>query len=365
MIGWYTDRAQITPSDRIALLRSFSVDGGTLHTFAALLNGAAVLPFDLKREGIGQLSSWFSNQAITICGGLGATTFSQFGANSLRETSISRPCVGFFSAASRFSESTSICAGAISRADCIVVNALGATEASNFCEFIIGKNEPRYRGSGSLRYATPDMEVQLLDQNGAEVDSGEIGEIAVKSRYIALEYWRRPELTREKFLLRGDERLYLTGDLGVKRADGCLIYAGRKDFPTKIRGHRIEIGDIEAALLDLDNICNAAVAVQEETTGEKTAHGVHRSTTAARTDDQHAPPRASSQLARLYDSRGICRARNNAADSTRKTGSQSAAGAGAAKTRARQFLRAAAHADRTKTGTNLDRNSHAQRSRHS
>ena len=66
LIMRYTNRAHITPEDRIALLRSFNVHQGTLMTFAALLNGAAILPFDTKREGLGELARWLASEEITI-----------------------------------------------------------------------------------------------------------------------------------------------------------------------------------------------------------------------------------------------------------------------------------------------------------
>jgi acyl-coenzyme A synthetase/AMP-(fatty) acid ligase len=87
--------------------------------------------------------------------------------------------------------------------------------------------------------------------------------------FAYIRYWCKPQLTREKFLPVGEDRLYLTGDLGLKRPDGCLLYRGRKDSQVKVRCNRIEIGEVEAALLDLENVCNAAVVVREDSPGER------------------------------------------------------------------------------------------------
>src|SRR5262245_5744194 len=59
------------------------------------------------------------------------------------------------------------------------------------------------------------------------------------------------------------------GDLGRMRPDGCLEYLGRKDAQVKIRGHRVETGEVEMALLDLEGVKEAAVAVKEEETGRQ------------------------------------------------------------------------------------------------
>jgi amino acid adenylation domain-containing protein len=268
VIMWYTNRARITGDDRIALLRSFSVNGGTLHTFAALLNGAAILPFNLKEDGVGQLGKWFMDEGITICGGLGATAFNHFAASLTGGQKFPQLRWILFGGEPIHKKHVEVCRRHFS-SECVIVNALGATEASNFCEFIIDKNTAIGDDMIPSGYPTTDMEILLLDEKGSEVGAGCVGEIAVKSRYIALGYWHRPQLTREKFLPVGDERLYLTGDLGLKRPDGCLLYSGRKDFQVKVRGYRIEIGEVEGALLDLENICNAAVAAREDSAGEK------------------------------------------------------------------------------------------------
>jgi acyl carrier protein len=111
-----------------------------------------------------------------------------------------------------------------------------------------------------------------LDETGREVGADQVGEIAVRSRYLALGYWRRPDLTEAAFIpdpRDGDQRLYLSGDLGMMRPDGCLVHMGRKDFQVKIRGYRVEVGEIEAALLGLDSIRAAVVVAQAGEAGEQ------------------------------------------------------------------------------------------------
>ena len=74
-------------------------------------------------------------------------------------------------------------------------------------------------------YAMPDKEVLLLDNDGQKVGFNQVGEIAVRSRYLSMGYWRRPDLTKAKSLPdpeSGDRRIYLTGDLGRMSLDGCL-----------------------------------------------------------------------------------------------------------------------------------------------
>ncbi len=101
----------------------------------------------------------------------------------------------------------------------------------------------------------------MLDEGGREA-AGE-GEIAIVSATLPLGYWRDPLRTAEAFApVPGREgvRIFRTGDLGRLRADGCLLYAGRKDSRLKVRGHRVEPEEVEAALAALPGVREAAVA---------------------------------------------------------------------------------------------------------
>ena len=121
-------------------------------------------------------------------------------------------------------------------------------------------------------YPIEDREVLLLDAAGRPVPSGEPGEIVLRSRYLALGYWRRPDLSREAFTpdpADGALRRYRTGDLGVVTPDGCLTHLGRQDFQVKIRGHRVETAEVELALLELDGVQEAVVTAREGRGGEQ------------------------------------------------------------------------------------------------
>src|SRR4030095_6368754 len=111
--------------------------------------------------------------------------------------------------------------------------------------------------------------------HGAALPCDAIGEIVVKSRYLSPGYWRRPDLSLEKFIPDpngGEQRIYHTGDLGRLRSDGLLYHLGRKDFQLSVRGYRVEPGEIEAVLLTQENVKEALVATCEPTTGAAHDH---------------------------------------------------------------------------------------------
>ena len=108
----------------------------------------------------------------------------------------------------------------------------------------------------------PGVEAHVLNEDRRPVEDGEAGELWLGGPGLARGYHRRPELTAERFqLLEEGRRLYRTGDRARRRADGELEYLGRLDRQVKIAGHRVEPGEVEAALRGIAGVADAAVAL--------------------------------------------------------------------------------------------------------
>ncbi|SFK58258.1 non-ribosomal peptide synthetase [Methylocapsa palsarum] len=115
--------------------------------------------------------------------------------------------------------------------------------------------------------------IRLLDSQGRLTPRGIIGEIHIGGAGLARGYFRRPDLTAERFLPDphgpAGARLYRTGDLARWRLDGELEFLGRADRQVKLRGHRIELDEIEAHLLSAPGIRDCAVALREDNPGDR------------------------------------------------------------------------------------------------
>jgi acyl-coenzyme A synthetase/AMP-(fatty) acid ligase/acyl carrier protein len=256
--------------DRLSLLYSPSVVSAARNTFDALLNGAAVFPFNLRDEGLACLTDWLIQEEITIYKSV-ATLFRHFTGTLTGEESFPHLRLIFLGSETVYRRDIEFYRKHFPPS-CLFVVSLSATEITQFRKYFVDKEVSIPDSVVPVGYPEEDLHVLLLDEGGKEVGVGTIGQIAVKSRYLSLGYWRRPDLNQSRFLpdpSGGGERIYLTGDLGRMQDDGCLIHVGREDFQVKIRGNRVEVGEIETALLDHPGVREAVVVAHEDARGEK------------------------------------------------------------------------------------------------
>ncbi len=237
--------------------------------FSTLLSGATLYPYDPQSAGLEQLINWLIQEGITLLY-LPIPLFRQLADNVSKEESFPQLRMVRPMGQTMYTEDVERFRKHFP-ADCILVNGFGSTEAGSISRFYID-HETKISGTTvPIGYAIQDKEILLLDDAGQEVGFDSVGEIVIKSRYLATGYWRNPELTRKAFLPDpegSDKRLYYTGDLGRMKPDGCLEFLGRSDFQVKVRGYRVELEEVEAVLSRHPAVQETAVIAYEDDSGD-------------------------------------------------------------------------------------------------
>jgi amino acid adenylation domain-containing protein len=150
------------------------------------------------------------------------------------------------------------------------INMYGITETTVHVTYRRVTRKDVESGSGSnIGIPIPDLQVYVVNEQGAQVAPNEEGEIWVGGRGVARGYLNRPELTEQRFLPNPFDpelspRVYRSGDRARLLANGDLEYLGRIDFQVKIRGFRIELNEIESVLAKYPGVRECTVLARAE-----------------------------------------------------------------------------------------------------
>ena len=268
-------RFAIQPCDRVIALASLSFDLSVYDLFGFLAAGAAiVLPHAqdalnpmrwLQLMHQHQVTFWNTAPAVMEMLMASVTRQAQRLPDSLRVVMMSGDAISV----TLPDQIRSHASPAIQ-----VYSFGGATEGSiwSICH-AIDRVEPEWT---SIPYGKPiaNQRFHILDAQLNPVPVGVAGELHIGGTGVALGYFRRPELTAQRFIAdpffdEPNARLYKTGDRGRYLADGTIQFLGRMDYQVKIRGFRIELGEIEAAVTQYAGVREAAILVREDVPGSK------------------------------------------------------------------------------------------------
>lgn len=261
-----TNYIELSAEDKLLQTGSLSFDAATFEIYGMLLNGGELhmmpsedllhadrLKQKLIKDQISVMwltSSWFNQLAdddIEIFKGLrelliGGEKISPKHVNKVRE---------------RYPELT-------------IINGYGPTENTTFS--ICKRIDKTYHHEIPLGRPIANSEVYILDGQCNIVPNQVVGEIYLGGDGLSLGYSNHPELNAEVFInhpFKKGERLYKTGDLGYWLPNGEIGFKGRKDAQIKLRGFRIEPGEIESAISQHDDVLQSIVQIFQETNGEK------------------------------------------------------------------------------------------------
>jgi aspartate racemase len=159
-------------------------------------------------------------------------------------------------------------------------NVYGQTETIGNCAYPVPDEFDREQGYVPVGYPYPHNQAYILDDHLQPVAVGEIGELHMAGACLARGYLNRPDLNAEKFISNpfvetqlnpseSTERLFKTGDVARYLPDGAIEILGRVDFQVKLRGMRVELGEIESMLEQHPTVKEAVVTAREDDSGDK------------------------------------------------------------------------------------------------
>jgi amino acid adenylation domain-containing protein len=299
---WMLQRFPFTHDDRILQRTACSFDASVWEFFAPLMAGARVvlLPIDAQRDPQGIVSCLAKYHITTV----------QFVPSLLRAildepelytcTSLRR----IFSGGEALTEEMR---ELIKRSlDVEIINLYGPTEATIDAAYYVCGDRPEPLGV-PIGHPITNLSGYVLDARLDPVPIGVAGELYLAGTGLASGYVNQPALTAQRFLpdpygtIRGG-RMYRSGDLVRRMSDGSLLYIGRVDEQVKVRGYRVELGEIETAIRRVPGVKACAVALEEGSGGVSlTAYIVLPSSEAARTHDVEALTDASAELVSRWE----------------------------------------------------------------
>ena len=253
----------ITQHDRLLAITTISFDIAALELFLPLIAGAELIIADFETARDGRLLlDMIEEKKITIMQGTPSTWRMMLDSGWKKKYPLKIFCGG---------EPLKLELAKKLLARCGELwNMYGPTETTIYSIIKKIANEDK-----TITIGKPinNTQIYLLNEQNEIADYGSLGEILIGGDGVAAGYLNQPDLTQERFINDSfndipGTKLYKTGDLGRYEENGNIEYHGRIDHQVKIRGHRIELGEIENVLAEEDDIGQAVVVPQEDSSGE-------------------------------------------------------------------------------------------------
>ncbi|URJ76054.1 amino acid adenylation domain-containing protein [Bacillus velezensis] len=262
----------LTEEDVIVLKSSFSFDASIWQLFWWTISGASVylLPAGWEKDPVRMIEA-FSSEKVTTAHFIPAMVNSFLDALETEPAEtrarLGRTLTRVFAGGEALSPLTAARFADL-LPETMLIHGYGPTEATVDAAFYVCD---RKQDSGRTRLPigkpVPGARLYVLDSGGTIQPAGVAGELYIAGTGVARGYLNRPELTEERFVddpFYPGERMYQTGDIARWTEDGLVEWLGRSDGQVKVRGYRIEPGEIEAAIRRIDGIREAAVTARTE-----------------------------------------------------------------------------------------------------
>jgi aspartate racemase len=259
---------ELGPEERFLQLAPISFDASTLEIWGALLNGGTLVLFPGDLPELGDIARVLREERITVLW-LTAGLFHQMVDHHLEELRSVRQLL----AGGDVLSARHVQAVLRERETGLLVNGYGPTENTTFSACYTMTGGTLLNGSVPIGRPLANSSADVLDPDLELLPAGIPGELYVGGDGLARGYLNQPDLTAERFVpdplgREPGARLYRTGDRARWRSDGNLEFLGRLDAQLKIRGFRVEPGEIEAVLEEHPAVGGAVVVAQPSRSGD-------------------------------------------------------------------------------------------------
>lgn len=255
---WFLDSFSLTPKDRVLQFTSVSFDISIEEIFPTFLAGAALFAAPaVAKESLADFLDWIERNHITVLNFPTAYwhEFTYELERSRLPESVRLVVIG----GEKVSVDRVDAWFASAPSSTVLFNSYGPTETT------IVSSGVRLEAGKPITIGKPirGMEHTVVDDSLCPVSKGEPGELLISGVGVSKGYWRRPDLTSDKFVQYEGRESYRTGDRVRELPSGEFEFLGRIDDQIKINGYRIEPGEIQDALLLLEGVTEAVVVVPE------------------------------------------------------------------------------------------------------
>ncbi len=267
-----TDYVSFSANETFLQLAPISFDASTFEIWGALLNGGKIAVLPTVSPTLEEIGRAISAQGVTTLW-LTSALFNAMVDERLEDLRPLRQLLAGGDVLSVAHVRKVLAALPNTR----LINGYGPTESTTFACCHTIESVPSDNRSIPIGKPIANTTAYILDETLHRVPISEVGELYLGGDGLARGYWNREDLTAEKFVrdpfgARSNGRLYATGDLARWRQDGAIEFLGREDSQIKLRGFRIEPGEIENALKKQPDVRDGVVVVRENVPGQKRLH---------------------------------------------------------------------------------------------
>lgn len=268
LMSWDAQEIPVRPGGSVLQFNSLGFDRSFLEAMGAWQTGArlVVLPYDHDRRDPGVILNLLEREQIERFDApfAGLVGVARWALQESRPRSLSLRTL--MSGGEQVKITDDLVAWTRELTDCAVYNQYGPSEVNTATSYRFSGPPPAWPILPPIGWPADNTRVYILDRNGTAVPVGVPGEIYIAGLSLARGYANRPDLTADRFLpdpfsLEPGGRMYRTGDLGRYRTDSAIEYLDRIDTQLKLRGHRVELGEIETVLHAHPLVRSCAVTV--------------------------------------------------------------------------------------------------------